>query len=838
MLLTNENNSILIEFHSLNKAMKDSELLVPVGNYQMCLAAIHNGADAIYVGMPTFNARGRSHDHSWEELTEIIQTCHLYGVHVHLAFNILIFEDEIAKAIATLDRAVKIGPDALIVQDIGLISLIKQRYPDLCIHGSTQMTVTNHEAIELLSDLNITRFVLGRENSLDEIRTIKENTNKELEVFVHGALCVAYSGQCFTSESLGGRSANRGQCAQSCRFDYEIYVDDKKKELKNIKYLVSPKDLCGINEIPKLQEIGVDSFKIEGRLKSSEYVATVAKNYKSAMQGSTIKNESLVDMATTYSRGFYTGWLNGVAHQELSLGDTKSHRGYPLGRIVKIQHNKIYLNEGVDIQKGDGLLIEFIENNEVKEIGERVYEVSAGQNLLAIGLGRKVILKNLSGNERVYLNRKESVIKAVKKSTTDRAQLKRIPLKIKLYGNIGNNLEVHVDDGLHQFKCLSSVVIEAAQSTPINDEALRKNLFGLSHTPYIVEEFENKISDEFYINNKALKQLKNDFVAKLNQLRTEVRVQAPKEVLHKQKNKIVVQTKLNILIRKKEQLTVLLNYFEENKNYQELLGYIILDYEFGKDYFSSVKEIRNFKYSCAIATTRILKPGEYHTFTLIERCKPDAILVRNLGALNFFKEKDYKLLGDFSLNCSNSHSFDYLVNKGLESLSASYDLNLERLEFMLQNIDASKLEITIHQYMPEFHMEHCVFAAFLSDGNSYKNCGKPCEKHEVYLKDMYGNRHEIKADQECRNTMFNAKAQSTTEYLHSWSSKNVGYFRFEALHESSVELVSKVDVYLKLLSGEIDNKAAKKSIGEKEVYGLGVGHLGFANPYKNRKKLD
>ncbi|MBT4792485.1 MAG: U32 family peptidase, partial [Halobacteriovoraceae bacterium] len=218
----------------------------------MCLAAIHNGADAIYVGMPEFNARGRSHDHSWDELAEIIQTSHLYGIKVHLAFNILIFQDEIEKVMSVLDRAVKLGPDALIVQDIGLITLIKQRYPKLCIHGSTQMTVTNHESINLLADLDIDRFVLGRENSLSDIKEIKSNTNKELEVFVHGALCVAYSGQCFTSEALGGRSANRGQCAQSCRFDYELFVDGHKKQLLDKKYLLSPNDLCGIDEVTRL----------------------------------------------------------------------------------------------------------------------------------------------------------------------------------------------------------------------------------------------------------------------------------------------------------------------------------------------------------------------------------------------------------------------------------------------------------------------------------------------------------------------------------------------------------------------------------------------------------
>ena len=218
-----------------------SELLLPVGNIHMAMAAIHNGADAVYVGMPGFNARGRSHDHSLDELAEIIRVCHLHDVKVHVAFNIIIFQNELKQAVNALISLIKLHPDALIVQDLGLVRIIKQIAPDQIVHASTQMTITNHEAIELLEDLDIKRFVLGRENNINEIETIKSKTNKELEVFVHGALCVAYSGQCFTSEVLGGRSANRGQCAQSCRFDYEIFVDGKKKDLVDQKYVVSPK---------------------------------------------------------------------------------------------------------------------------------------------------------------------------------------------------------------------------------------------------------------------------------------------------------------------------------------------------------------------------------------------------------------------------------------------------------------------------------------------------------------------------------------------------------------------------------------------------------------------
>ncbi len=817
--------------------MINSELLLPVGNYNMCLAAIHNGADAVYVGMPTFNARGRSHDHSWDELKEIIDTCHLYGVKVHLAFNILIFEDEIEQAIQTLDMAMALGPDAFIVQDLGLVNLIKSRYPNMIIHGSTQMTVTNHEAIELLDDLDIKRFVLGRENSIPEIKQIKEKTSKELEVFVHGALCVAYSGQCFTSESLGGRSANRGQCAQSCRFDYEIYVDDKKKELGNIKYLVSPKDLCGIEEVPTLQDIGVASFKVEGRLKSPEYVATVAKNYKHAITGNDVTNEQKSDMASTYSRGFYTGWLHGVAHQELSHGDTKSHRGWFLGAIEKVVGKTIYIDNKIQLNNGDGVLIETIRNGIAVEIGERIYHVQKMGGLTGLELGPKIDLKKIKVGDKIFLNRKENVIKDSKKSVTDKNLLKKIPIDIKIECHLNSPLKFWATDGKNLIQLETQEVIQEAKKSPVDKEQLIKGISTLGHTIYEIKSSNISLKGNCFIHNKVLKDLKNKMVEGLNEKRIEVKAYEP--IKHELKRSVkakIAPTKLNVLIRKKEQLDSVLEFISDNPDYKKILNSIILDFEFGKDYFPSVKLIKKEGIKAGIATTRILKPNEYHNFTLIKRCDPDLILVRNLGALNYFKNDKFDLIGDFSLNSANSQTHSYIMSKGLKSLTASYDLNIDRLNLMMDRVDVSTLEITIHQYMPEFHMEHCVFAAFLSDGNSFRDCGKPCEKHEVYLKDMYGNRHEIKADQECRNTMFNSKAQSTSKFLDDWKNKGIGFFRIESLHESPEEFLSKLKVYLKFMNGEINSNMVHHDIGLKENYGLGVGHLGFVNPYQDRKK--
>ena len=233
------------------------EILAPVGNWEMAKAAIHNGADAIYLGLPGFNARGRTELMSVDTVGEIIEFCHIYGTKVFIAANILIFERELPEIQSLLEQVLPLQPDAFIVQDIGLVRLIHAICPEQVLHASTQMTVTSYEAVEMTADLSLQRYVLGRENSIEEIKKIRDKTDKELEVFVHGALCVSYSGQCLTSESFGGRSANRGQCAQSCRLPYDLIVDGKKIDDGRRPYMVSPQDLCGLDDIPRLMEVGV-----------------------------------------------------------------------------------------------------------------------------------------------------------------------------------------------------------------------------------------------------------------------------------------------------------------------------------------------------------------------------------------------------------------------------------------------------------------------------------------------------------------------------------------------------------------------------------------------------
>ncbi|HVE14939.1 MAG TPA: U32 family peptidase [Elusimicrobiota bacterium] len=840
------------------------ELLLPVGDRAMALAAIHNGADAIYVGFPGFNARGRTADLAIEELRELIELCHLYGVKVNLAFNILMFETELAEVLPALEAVLALKPDAFILQDLGLAAMIRRMAPGQVLHASTQMTVTNHDAIALLADLDFKRFVLGRENSLPEIRLIKTQSKKELEVFVHGALCVAYSGQCFTSESLGGRSANRGQCAQSCRLSYELHVDGERRELGDLQFLVSPKDLCAIDMVPDLIDAGVGCFKVEGRLKSPEYVAESAREYRAAIEakaeGRTISPEELEAarrrMGSTYSRGFTPGWLNGVRHQELVDGRTSAHRGYEFGVIRRVSGKTLFIEttRAIELSPGDGVswaLAGDAQANQKKSEGAQVYGVRRGE-LLELEFGRDSAIRPELAGARVFLNLDHNLKKELQKSVSDRDAMRRVPIRVEVRLAAGSPLSARFSDGLRAVEA-SGGVLAKAEKRPSSDDAVAAELSALGATPFVAAEVKiERASDEgLFVPNQELKRLRQALTEKLEAARKSATIDgfaisprparelqdwlAAKRPAAKRQGPVAFHLLLRN-IAQAEQVSAAVSKGELRK---AGLDSVALDFEFGRDYAPALETLRAAGLRAGIATTRILKPQEYANLRAIERLKPDFILVRNLGALHYFTKISPfsgELRGDFSLNVANHVTADYLLGKGLKTVCVSYDLSAGQVEDLLRAGDAARLEVTVHQYMPSFHMEHCVFAALLSKGNSFRDCGKPCERHELKLKDQSGHWHFIKPDQECRNTMFNANAQSAAGFLARWAELGLGHARLEALNESGAELIYKISAYQDILSGATPPREALAELSSLEAYGLGRGALGREKEYQSRKK--
>jgi U32 family peptidase len=377
------------------------ELLAPAGNWECAKAAVENGADAIYFGLERFNARMRAENFTEADLPELMKFLHHRGVKGYVTLNTLVFPQELREAERYLRTIITSGVDAAIVQDVGICRLIRHLSPDFPIHASTQMTISSDAGVEFAEELGCNLVVLARECSLKEINKIQNRmqyrgASLPLEVFVHGALCVAYSGQCLTSEALGGRSANRGECAQACRMPYELIVDGDVVDLGDKKYLLSPQDLAGLSVLPELVNSGIASLKIEGRLKTPEYVANVTQVYRQALNRlvavkeetdevsqllqdtddlsdetpSAVSNQEKYNLEMAFSRGIYSGWFRGINNQELVHARFGKKRGVYLGRVKRIGEEEVTIRLEAPVKAGDGVVFDW-GHPERKEEGGR-----------------------------------------------------------------------------------------------------------------------------------------------------------------------------------------------------------------------------------------------------------------------------------------------------------------------------------------------------------------------------------------------------------------------------------------------------------------------------------
>jgi U32 family peptidase len=440
------------------------ELLAPAGNWQCARAAVENGADAIYFGLDVgFNARARADNFHADDLPGLMDMLHRQAVRGYVTLNTLVFTDELTKLESNVRMLAAAGVDAVLVQDIGVARLIRLICPELEVHASTQMTLTNASAIDQVRELGIRRVVLARELSIREIAQIHAATSMPLEVFVHGALCVAYSGQCLTSESLGGRSANRGQCAQACRLPYQILCDGQVKDLGQTKYLLSPQDLAAHDLIPQLIAAGVCSLKIEGRLKTPEYVANVCQHYRRAIDLSmTGKHRPLSEtqkreLELSFSRGFSPGWLEGCDHKRLVPGDSSSKRGVELGRLVRQKGDRIVLDLTCPLSVGDGLVVEG-DRLAGDEIGGRVYELrvegrrvdAAEQGIAEIALQRGLLDKfQLEPGLRVFKTDDPQLTKRLRRTFHAADPAKRVPIALKVIVQCGQPIRLTAHFAAH-----------------------------------------------------------------------------------------------------------------------------------------------------------------------------------------------------------------------------------------------------------------------------------------------------------------------------------------------------------------------------------------------------
>jgi len=852
------------------------EILAPAGDLESLRAALASGADAVYFGLDEgFNARARANNFSVDTLAETMALVHRAGARAYLTLNTLIFEPELPGVETLLRSIARAGVDALIVQDPAITLLARAVCPQLELHASTQMTVSSAEGIRFARALGVTRVVVPRELSTPEIRRLASQSDMELEVFIHGALCMSWSGQCLTSEAWGGRSANRGQCAQSCRLPYDLVVDGQTRDLGDVRYLLSPKDLAGVRAVPELVDIGVHSLKIEGRLKGPQYVTTTVQGYKRWVDGVVAGKpdeaqlaRDLADMSLTYSRGVSNGFLGGSDHQTLVEGRFPKHRGLFLGRVRSVSGKEVLVTpeerpwtgalglgeerpEGpsgqvsaslqgeptpasVEPRPGMGVVFDASAPEDKHEPGGPIFRVERRGSGWVLGFGHPgPDLGRVAPGQRVWLNSDPALVRRTEALLAQGEPEGRVPLTLKVSGAEGTPLRVHASAWGHEASAESPTPLTVSKGKGLDEALLRDKLGACGGTPFTLANLDvSALPSGLHLPVSELKALRRDVVAGLlPQLERGPRRTVTNEpVLTPVRAALLSRVpeapteaapRLLPLCRNDAQLDAVLasGLREVELDWMELVGLQ-----------RAVERARAAGLRVTIATLRVQKPGEEGYDTRMDKLRPDAVLVRHWGAMMHFLERPASgsrpvLHGDFSLNVTNSLTAAHLLGLGLDTLTFSHDLDEAQLFSLLAEAPAHRFTVALHHHISTYHTEHCVYSHTLSNGRDYKSCGRPCEKHQVSLRDRIGLEHPVIVDVGCRNTVFNAQAQSAASLVPRLLERGVRRFRVEFVRESREEAARVLAAYQELLAGRCTPAEAVRRAAVHEQFGVTRGTM-------------
>lgn len=637
-----------------------TELLSPAGNMETLIAACNNGADAVYIGGKMFGARTFAPNFSNSELKEAARYCHLYGVKLYVTANTVIFENEIEEFLDYMKYLYEIGVDAVIMQDLGMINLVRKLIPGLEVHASTQINCHNDESLYLLHEMGVTRAVLAREMSIDEIKALKCPIEKE--IFIHGALCVSYSGQCLFSSLNGGRSGNRGSCTGSCRLPYKLY--DEKKEVKTSgKYLLSTKELCSVNNIKKILDLKIDSLKIEGRMKSPEYVGYITKVYRRLIDeyylggNPTITDEEMNNLTTLFNREFTQGYL---FNDDIYNTKTPNHLGSPLGKVIKVNKHKIFIKLNHDLVQEDG--IRFCESSKGMIVNKLYNE--KGLLVNQVNKGDIAVVDN-----KVGLINKDNVNKTISKklmSMINKANFKKIPITFKLKALVNQNLELTINDGINEIT-EKSIILDKAKNKSTTKEEILLKLDKLGSTPFYLDKCDIQLNDAF-IPMSYLNELRRKLCDKLILKRCECNNKISFKYEKKLTNK--VNDSRSVLVRNEKQLKCVLGKIRiYTENYELYLKY--------KD--------ENVFYKL---------PRIMHDFPNYEGEK---LLVSELGGIYKYS-KNNEVVAGYTLNITNSETVNFLHSLGVKMSIISpevSDYEMERYCYPTEKVVYGKPDLMI-----------------------------------------------------------------------------------------------------------------------------------------------
>ncbi len=782
------------------------ELLSPAGNFECLKAAVQNGANCIYFGANLFSARAYANNFDDDELAKAIEYCKIRGVKTNLTLNILIKDNELESAFNVAKKAYEFGIDAIIVQDLGLAKMLIKSFPDLPIHASTQMSVHNLQGVLELQKLGFSRVVLSRELSIEEIEYICENSNIEIECFIHGALCISYSGQCLFSSMIGGRSGNRGKCAQSCRLPYELIENEKTTLDKG--YLLSPRDLCSLDYLPRLINCGVKSLKVEGRMKSPEYVATVTRIYRKYInlvksnKPYKIDEQDRKDLMQVFNRGnFSSGHLNPHSNKDLIFSEKPNNMGLFLGHVAKYNQSKglITLNLNEPIEIGDTIALE-------KETG--TYTIS---ELMTKNTNRKtanpndfVTIGRMKGNikvgDKIYKMSSKQLTALAHSSFENDIQTKKIPLNCEIKIVKNSPISIHVSSACDleiyrklDIYCEIDAIPTDSIKHPLEKEKVISQITKTNNTPYYFKNIKIKLDENTFLPNiKALNELRRTALTLVEDF--------AKSKIQRATNKEFENMNYYNKTNQEKSISLLLNKINLNEDYTSLQGinniYIPLKFFTQKKYEQIINNLSN-KFNLYIYLPTIIKSNYRNLLAAniektINTYNIKGFILSNISNFKFLKDfntENFEFIANYTFNIFNQRTLAELDKLGINKFTISPELDKSTIDRFLE---ISNQELICYGRTPLMNMNYCPLG---KSNRCYPECKMRCNtNNNYYLKDRLNLKFPIEPDNiQTVSTLYNSKITSIAPN----DFKNITSLRIDILEENISEIQQIVDTVTK-----------------------------------------
>ena len=743
--------------------MRDVELLAPVGSFEALKAAVQNGANAVYLGGKDFGARASANNFDRDELKEAVKYAHIRGVQVFVTTNTLRKENEIEDFLEYAKFLYDIDVDAIILQDIGMARLIKRELPDFELHASTQMVAHSLEDVKYLESVGFDRVVLAREVTVEEIKYICDNCKADIEVFVHGALCVCYSGQCLMSSMIGNRSGNRGRCAQPCRQRYEL-IDVYTGEVVNSNgdYLLSPRDLNAIEEIDKVIDAGVHSLKIEGRMKRPEYVATVIDGYRKtideylATNKLNVSDETINDLYTIFNRKFTKGLLLGDVGKDMMNSQLPNNQGLYVGTVVdynkKAKRLKIKLantlKKGDGINLGGGTIGRIIKNGNIETIGYKGETIE----LDFVGEARKgqIVFKT---SDSELMDRVQATF------TQDKEFVKNI-IDAKITIKLGQKPILTLKDRhSNEATIEGDKIVEEAMKVALSKEKVETQLRKLGNTPYELDLLEIELDDNVSLPISLLNQMRRDCIELLDKERVSIKNR-------KYKNKIVKYKPVLYNRNKQQEISVKVKNLEQLESALEC-GVDRIYYEDTNTIDKGMSLAMKYNKKVIYSAPRIIRNKEYNHLAKANNAGVESVQVGNYGSIDYFKDK--KLNIDYYLNAFNSETINYYKEIGADTLCISQELNINEIKETIKYTDIN-IESVVYGYTPLMITEYCPMGVIVRDCKKDKRVAK-CKESIYALRNSKGDEFRVSQDIFCRSTIYNSNVTCMLDNLYELHEK-------------------------------------------------------------------